>query len=88
MASDDRIDIELFEFPNNEQSESNCEFLKQVSCIIRFKAQMSKGSSENSPHGGKQRMSICEYYPGDKPYRIVYCEDPFGNLVEIYSHSY
>ncbi|MET4653491.1 hypothetical protein ABIC15_000206 [Exiguobacterium sp. PvP048] len=39
-------------------------------------------------HGGKQRMPIREYYPGEKPYRMVYCEDPFGNLVELYSHSY
>ena len=22
------------------------------------------------------------YYPGQKPYRMVYCEDPFGNIVE------
>jgi len=28
------------------------------------------------------------YYPGEKLYRMVYCEDPFGNLIEIYSHSY
>ena len=39
-------------------------------------------------HGGKQRMPVREYYPGEKPYRMVYCEDPFGNLIEIYSHSY
>ena len=28
------------------------------------------------------------YYPDQKPYRMVYCEDPFGNIVELYSHSY
>jgi catechol 2,3-dioxygenase-like lactoylglutathione lyase family enzyme len=39
-------------------------------------------------NGGKQRMPVREYYPGEKPYRMVYCEDPFGNLIEIYSHSY
>jgi hypothetical protein len=39
--------------------------------------------------GGKQRMSQARYYyPGQKPYRMVYCEDPFGNIVELYSHSY
>lgn len=36
--------------------------------------------------GGKRRMEKpCYYYPGEKPYRM---EDPFGNIVEIYSHSY
>jgi len=39
-------------------------------------------------HGGKQRMPIREYYPGEKPYKMVYMEDPFGNIIEIYSHSY
>jgi hypothetical protein len=39
-------------------------------------------------HGGKQRMPIREYYPGDKPYRMVYVEDPFGLIFEVYSHSY
>jgi len=38
--------------------------------------------------GGKQRMPVREYYPGEKPYRMVYCEDPFGNIIELYSHSY
>jgi lactoylglutathione lyase family protein len=40
-------------------------------------------------HGGRQRMSaIREFFPGSKPYRMVYCEDPFGNIVELYTHSY
>jgi uncharacterized glyoxalase superfamily protein PhnB len=38
--------------------------------------------------GGKQRMPIREYFPGEKPYRMVYVEDPFGIVFEIYSHSY
>jgi hypothetical protein len=33
-------------------------------------------------------MPVREYYPGEKPYRMVYMEDPFGNIIEIYSHSY
>ena len=39
-------------------------------------------------HGGKQRMPIREYYPCEKQYRMVYVEDPFGLIFEIYSHSY
>jgi hypothetical protein len=39
-------------------------------------------------HGGKQRMPIREYYPGGKPFKMVYVEDPFGLVFEIYSHSY
>jgi len=39
-------------------------------------------------HGGKQRMPIREYNPGKKPFKMVYVEDPFGIIFEIYSHSY
>ena len=38
--------------------------------------------------GGKQRMPVREYFPDDKPYRMVYVEDPFGIVFELYSHSY
>jgi hypothetical protein len=31
---------------------------------------------------------VRKYYLGDKPYRMVYMEDPFGNVFELYSHSY
>ena len=37
--------------------------------------------------GGKQRSKIWELMPG-KPYKIAYCEDPFGNIIEIYTHNY
>jgi hypothetical protein len=33
-------------------------------------------------------MPVREYLPAEKPYRMVYMEDPFGNILEIYSHSY
>ena len=38
--------------------------------------------------GGRQRMPVREYFPGEKPYRMVYVEDPFGIVFELYSHSY
>lgn len=37
--------------------------------------------------GGKARSSVATLFPG-QPYRMVYCEDPFGNPFEIYTHSY
>lgn len=33
-------------------------------------------------------MTRNTHYPGEKPYRMVYMEDPFGVIFEIYSHSY
>ena len=36
--------------------------------------------------GGTQRSEVWEFAPGLGFY-ACYCEDPFGNIVEIYSHS-
>jgi catechol 2,3-dioxygenase-like lactoylglutathione lyase family enzyme len=37
--------------------------------------------------GGRRRTRIFTFLPG-RPYRLVYCEDPFGNVIEAFSHSY
>jgi catechol 2,3-dioxygenase-like lactoylglutathione lyase family enzyme len=38
--------------------------------------------------GGRRRTArIWELFAGE-PYRMCYCEDPFGNVVELYSHSH
>ncbi|MDD9156322.1 VOC family protein [Aliivibrio sp. S4TY2] len=40
--------------------------------------------------GGKVRMDIMRYHPEDdnNTSQMVYLEDPFGNLFELYSHTY
>ena len=37
--------------------------------------------------GGKQRSEIHAWDP-ELPFRLVYCEDPFGNIFEAYTHPY
>jgi predicted enzyme related to lactoylglutathione lyase len=44
-------------------------------------------SKKISKTGSKQRSKIWEVVP-DKGYKIVFCEDPFGNIIEIYSNAY
>lgn len=89
LSTSDKIGIELFEFKHNEQPQA--EFNPYKTGVFHFCVQdpdvegLAKKIIEN---GGKQRMPIREYYPGEKPYRMVYMEDPFGNILEIYSHSY
>jgi lactoylglutathione lyase family protein len=89
LSTVDKIGIELFEFPKHVKPENNLEYWKTG--IFHFcitdpdVEQLAKKIVET---GGKQRMPIRHYYPGEKPYRMVYCEDPWGNIIEIYSHSY
>ncbi|MBM7703470.1 lactoylglutathione lyase family protein [Metabacillus iocasae] len=89
LSTVDKVGIELFEFPNSEQPENNFEYWKTG--VFHFAVQdpdIEGLAKKIVEHGGKQRMPIREYYPGEKPFKMVYCEDPFGVLIEIYTHSY
>ena len=90
MATADRIGIELFEFPNTEPERRPFEYWRPG--LFHFCVQdpdLEARVRLIEAHGGRQRMQqVRHYYPGQKPYRMVYCEDPFGNIVELYSHSY
>ena len=89
LATADRIGFELFEFPENEKPGNNLPY-RQVG-LFHFAIQDPdiEGLLERIvAAGGKQRMPVRKYHPGDKPYRMVYVEDPFGIVFELYSHSY
>lgn len=89
LSTGDRIGIELFEFSHNEQPDNNFEYWKTGIFHFCIQDPDIEGMVEKiKQHGGKQRMPIREYYPGEKPYKMVYVEDPFGNVFEIYTHSY
>ena len=89
MSTSDGIGIELFSFPNMEDKKP--EFNPFKTGLFHFCVQdpnIEALVDKIVAHGGKQRMPIREYYPNEKPYRMVYVEDPFGVVFEIYSHSY
>jgi lactoylglutathione lyase family protein len=89
LSTSDGIGIELFSFPNGEKKAPA--FRPFNTGLFHFCVQdpdiegLTRKIVEN---GGKQRMPIRAYYPDEKPYRMVYVEDPFGIIFEIYTHSY
>lgn len=89
LSTSDKIGIELFEF--KEAKQERPAFNPFKAGLFHFCVQdpdVEGLVQKIVEHGGKQRMPIKEYYPGDKPYRMCYVEDPFGVVFEIYSHSY
>lgn len=90
MSTGDRIGIELFEFKNQQRPENNFEYWKNGIFHLCVQDPDVEGLAEKIvAAGGKRRMEKPRfYYPGEKPYRMIYMEDPFGNILEIYSHSY
>ncbi|PQB05687.1 lactoylglutathione lyase family protein [Aureitalea marina] len=89
MATSDGVGIELFSFPSTEDIKPD--FNPFRTGLFHFCVQdpdIEGLTNKIVEYGGKQRMPIRTYYPGEKPYRMVYVEDPFGVVFEIYSHSY
>lgn len=89
LSTGDRVGVELFEFKEQQAPENNFEYWKTGIFHFCIQDPDVEGLAERIvAAGGKQRMPVREYFPGEKPFRMVYMEDPFGNILEIYSHSY
>ena len=89
MSPSAGIGIELFSFPN--MSDEKPEFSPFNTGLFHFCVQdpeIELLTDKIVAYGGKQRMPIREYYPNEKPFKMVYVEDPFGIIFEIYTHSY
>ena len=89
MSTSDGIGVELFSFKNMDTKKP--EFTPFKTGIFHFCVQdpnIEELTNKIVANGGKQRMPIREYYPNEKPFKMVYVEDPFGIVFEIYTHSY
>lgn len=82
--------LEIFESiePKEEKRQNNFEYWKtgffHICVTDPNIEELTKRIVEN---GGKQRSRIWELTPG-KPFKVVSCEDPFGNVIDIYTHGY
>jgi catechol 2,3-dioxygenase-like lactoylglutathione lyase family enzyme len=90
LTTTDGIGFELFEMKEREERH-----VVDFSKIGIFHFSLETDDFENviektKEFGGKVRMDIMRYHPEDdsKQQKMVYLEDPFGNLFELYSHSY
>ena len=89
LSTADRIGLELFEFDGNHAPDDNMAFRRHGTFHFAIQDPDLEGLLEKIvAAGGKQRMPVRKYYPDEKPYRMVYVEDPFGIVFELYSHSY
>ncbi|ADN76451.1 Glyoxalase/bleomycin resistance protein/dioxygenase [Ferrimonas balearica DSM 9799] len=90
LLTSDGIGVELFEM-KNRQERHEVDFSRIGIFHFSLETDDFEGVIEKTlQYGGKQRMDVMRYHPEDdsKPAKMVYLEDPFGNLFELYSHSY
>ena len=90
LVTEDGVGFELFEMKEREEKHI-VDFTKIGIFHFSLKSDDFQGVIDRTEqYGGKVRMDIMRYHPEDesKPYKMVYLEDPFGNLFELYSHTY
>ncbi|MDO6498888.1 VOC family protein [Photobacterium sanguinicancri] len=90
LVTTDGIGVELFEMKEH-QERHEVDFSRIG--IFHFCLQTDDFEgviARTEEFGGKVRMDIMRYHPEDdnKQAKMVYLEDPFGNLFELYSHTY
>jgi catechol 2,3-dioxygenase-like lactoylglutathione lyase family enzyme len=91
LAGPNGVALELFEFldPPTERRARNFEYWKTGVfhfCVVA--PDIERTAEHVAGTGGRVRTTrVWEIFPSE-PYRTCYCEDPFGNVVELYSHSH
>jgi len=91
LSSGNSVGFELFEFedPKAEQRPDNFEYWKTGVFHICFSdpniEELCKKITDN---GGRQLTEILEVNNSKPFHKIAYCQDPFGNIIEIFTYSY
>lgn len=81
LTSANGVALELFEF---ERAPERWRGIFHV-CFVPPK--LDHAAARIAASGGRRTSRIWHVFP-DAPYRTCYCEDPFGNTIELYSHSH
>ncbi|RJG48396.1 VOC family protein [Motilimonas pumila] len=90
LVTTDGIGVEMFEM-KERQERHEVDFSRLGIFHFCLQTDDFEGVMEKvEKFGGKVRMDVMRYHPEDdsKPAKMVYLEDPFGNLFELYSHTY
>ena len=90
LLTSDGIGFELFEMVDH-QDKHNVDFSRIGLFHFCLQTDDFEGTIQRvEEFGGKVRMDIMRYHPEDdsKQAKMVYLEDPFGTLFELYSHTY
>lgn len=81
LTSANGVALELFEFAEPQER------WKGLFHVCLVAPQLERAAARIAATGGRRTSRIWHIFE-DAPYRTCYCEDPFGNTIELYSHSH
>lgn len=89
MGMGNQVGLEIFEFhqPKSVLQDNNFEYWNRSFSHLGILDPNIEALVERIvAHGGKQHTKIWEIFPGTNR-KLVLCQDPWGNPLEIYTHS-
>jgi catechol 2,3-dioxygenase-like lactoylglutathione lyase family enzyme len=90
LVSENHVGFEIIEYvePEAQRRQDNFEYWKSgITHFCITDPNIEELCHKITEQGGKQRSNIWEIIP-NKGYKISFCEDPFGNIIEIYSNAF
>jgi catechol 2,3-dioxygenase-like lactoylglutathione lyase family enzyme len=90
LTTVDGTGIELFQFikPKNVAPPDNFDYWRTgIFHICITATDIDEMAAKIEKAGGKLRSKIWQLFP-NKPYRVCYCQDPWGIIIELNTHSY
>ncbi|HZO11131.1 MAG TPA: VOC family protein [Nitrososphaeraceae archaeon] len=90
MSSANNVGFEIFQFIEPKQVAENRQIEYWSGGVIHIavtERDIEGFVKKVTETGGRQLTKIWKLNP-TKPYKLVFCSDPFGNIIEIYSHSF
>jgi catechol 2,3-dioxygenase-like lactoylglutathione lyase family enzyme len=90
LSTANQVGFEIIEYvePRAEKRADNFEYWKSgITHFCITDPNIEDVCKKIVDAGGKLRTEIWGIVPG-KGYKIAFCEDPFGNILEIYNQSY
>ncbi|HEX7299592.1 MAG TPA: VOC family protein [Solirubrobacteraceae bacterium] len=90
LSTANGVALELFEFtePSTERLTNRFVYWRVgPSHLCLVERDLERLVQRIRRRGGRQRTAVWDIRPGE-PYRMCFCEDPFGTIVELYSHSH
>jgi catechol 2,3-dioxygenase-like lactoylglutathione lyase family enzyme len=89
MLAGNGVAVELFEFraPPTEARATFDYTRVGVFHVCVVDPQIERLAERIEAAGGRRRTAIRPIFPGE-PYRFCYCEDPWGNALEIATHPH
>jgi catechol 2,3-dioxygenase-like lactoylglutathione lyase family enzyme len=81
LTSANGVALELFEFTDQQER------WKGIFHFCVVPPNLDRAAARIAATGGRRTSRVWHIFP-DLPYRTCYCEDPFGNTIELYSHSH